>query len=63
MTRKPTRSKAATPITGVAAGNLGTAANLDDTQVLKAQDLEPLAPPWLDDDAAVCGARRGSGVG
>jgi len=53
MTRKRTRSKAATPITGVAAGNLGTAANLDDTQVLKTQDLEPVAPPWLDDDAAV----------
>jgi hypothetical protein len=53
MTRKRTRSKAPTPITGVAAGNLGTAANLDDTQVLKTQDLEPVAPLWLDDDAAV----------
>ena len=54
VTRK--RTKAATtaevPITGVAAGGLGTAANLDDTQVLRTEDLQA-APDWLGDDAAV----------
>jgi len=52
VTRK--RTKAATnpeaPITGVAAGSLGTAANLDDTQVMRTEDLQAAAPGWLDDD-------------
>jgi len=43
------------PITGVAAGGLGTAAILDDTQVLRTEDLQAAAaasPGWLDDEAA-----------
>jgi hypothetical protein len=43
---KQTRESDA-PITGVAAGGLGTAANLDDTQVMKTADLEAAAPAWL----------------
>ena len=43
------------PITGVAAGSLGTAANLDDTQVLRTEDLGAAAPDWLDDDSPVAG--------
>jgi hypothetical protein len=41
------------PITGVAAGGLGTAANIDDTQVMRTADLQAAAasPDWLDDDA------------
>jgi hypothetical protein len=44
------------PITGVASGSLGTAANLDDTQVMRTADLERAAaesavPAWLTDDA------------
>jgi hypothetical protein len=40
------------PITGVASGSLGTAANLDDTQVMRTADLERAAaesavPAWL----------------
>ena len=43
------------PITGVASGNLGTAANLDDTQVMRTADLERAAaafavPAWLTND-------------
>lgn len=45
------------PITGVASGGLGTASNLDDTQVMRSADLEAAsahlegsAPSWLDDD-------------
>jgi hypothetical protein len=38
------------PISGVAAGSLGTAANLDDTQVLRTEDLEAAAPAWLEAD-------------
>ena len=55
MTRK--RAKAAptaeAPITGVATGSLGTAANLDDTQVLRTEDLNAAEPGWLEDDAPV----------
>ena len=51
MTRR--RSKRKTngdaPITGVASGGLGTAANLDDTQVLSTADLQAAAPMWLDE--------------
>jgi hypothetical protein len=51
VTRK--RSKRKTngdaPITGVASGGLGTAANLDDTQVLSTADLQAAAPAWLDE--------------
>ena len=54
MTRK--RAKAATnpdaPITAVAAGSLGTAANLDDTQVMRTEELKAAAPGWLDDDGS-----------
>ena len=44
------------PITGVASGSLGTAANLDDTQVMRTADLQRAAaevavPAWLTDDA------------
>ena len=43
------------PITGVASGSLGTAANLDDTQVMRTADLERAVaeltvPAWLTDD-------------
>ena len=43
------------PITGVASGSLGTAANLDDTQVMRTADLERAAaesalPAWLTND-------------
>jgi len=49
-------SAADAPITGVASGNLGTAANLDDTQVMRTADLQRAAaaiagPTWLTDDA------------
>jgi hypothetical protein len=45
------------PITGVASGSLGTAANLDDTQVMRTADLERAATEagvaaWFTDDAA-----------
>jgi hypothetical protein len=44
------------PITGVASGSLGTAANLDDTQVMRTADLQRAAaevavPAWLTEDA------------
>jgi hypothetical protein len=51
MTRSRKRSKAAAPITAVAAGSLGTAANLDDTQVLKNEDLRAATPARLEDDS------------
>jgi len=53
VTSKRTKAKptAEPPITGVAGGSLGTAANLDDTQVLATEDLKAAAPAWLDDDA------------
>lgn len=38
-TTKPRASEPATPITGVASGGLGTAANLEDTQLFGLQDL------------------------
>jgi len=42
------------PIYGVASGSLGTAANLDDTQVLRTEDLHAAAATaWLDDDAPI----------
>ncbi len=71
MTRKRSKTKAETPrpsgaavgtkppsdapITGVATGSLGTAANLDDTQVMRTADLERAAaeagvPAWLTDE-------------
>jgi hypothetical protein len=55
--RRTTRAKAEPPIAGVAAGSLGTAANLDDTQVLRTEDLKAAAasPGWLDDDAQPAG--------
>ena len=51
----PARSPDA-PITGVAVGSLGTAANLDDTQVMRTADLQRAAaegavPVWLTNDA------------
>jgi len=55
MTRKRTKAppEAEAPITGVAAGSLGTAANLDDTQVLRTEDLKAAAPDGPDEAAAV----------
>ena len=41
--RRITKRKAEPPITGVAAGSLGTAANLDDTQVIRTEDLHAAA--------------------
>jgi hypothetical protein len=49
VTSKRTKSKAPALITGVASGSLGTAANLDETQVLRTADLEAAALPWLDE--------------
>jgi hypothetical protein len=40
------------PVTGVASGNLGTAANLEDTQVLRIADLEAAAPGWLEAESS-----------
>jgi len=49
--RSTANAPAETPITGVATGNLGTAANLDDTQVLRTEDLQAAAAAtWLDDE-------------
>jgi hypothetical protein len=48
--RRRATPRAETPISGVAAGNLGTAANLFDTQLLRSEDLEAAAPGWLEDD-------------
>ena len=58
VTRKRTRAgaNAEAPITGVAAGSLGTAANLDDTQVLRTEDLKAAAPDWLDEDVPAAAA-------
>jgi hypothetical protein len=52
VTRKrvKTATNAPPPITGVAAGSLGTAANLDDTQVMRTEDLKADAPDWLADN-------------
>ena len=41
--RRNAKPKADPPITGVATGSLGTAANLDDTQVLRTEDLRAAA--------------------
>jgi len=43
------------PITGVATGSLGTAANLEDTQVLRTEDLRAAAAEagWLSEDEPV----------
>lgn len=48
-TTKPRAAEPATPITGVASGGLGTAANLEDTQLFALEDLrEPeLGEPEL----------------
>ena len=46
------------PITGVAAGSRGTAANLDDTQVMRTEDLQAAAPSWLDDDGPVAASEQ-----
>jgi len=50
--RRNARPKVEPPITGVAAGSLGTAANLDDTQVLRTEDLRAAAAGagWLEED-------------
>jgi len=50
--RRNAKPKAEPPITGVAAGSLGTAANLDDTQVLRTEDLRAAAAEagWLEED-------------
>jgi hypothetical protein len=50
-------SNGVAPITGVASGSRGTAANLDDTQVMRTADLERAAAEagvaaWLTDGAA-----------
>jgi hypothetical protein len=45
----PIARDADAPITGVAAGSLGTAANLDDTQVMRTADLQATAA-WLEDE-------------
>ena len=60
MSRKRTKvaPNAEAPITGVAAGSLGTAANLDDTQVMRTEDLKAAAPDWLDDDAPVAASEQ-----
>lgn len=50
--RRNAKAKSEVSITGVAAGSLGTAANLDDTKVMRTKDLEAAAAAWLDDDAA-----------
>jgi hypothetical protein len=54
MTRRPSTSSGEpdAPITGVAAGSLGTAANLDDTQVMRTEDLKAAAPDGLEDAGA-----------
>src|SRR6185436_11268492 len=56
VTRKRSTAKgpAEAPITGVASGSLGTAANLDDTQVLRTADLQAAAaaPPPVEPAAA-----------
>ena len=51
--RRTAKPKPDAPITGVATGSLGTAANLDDTQVMRTADLQAAASGWLDDDSAV----------
>jgi len=50
--RRNAKPKAEPPITGVAAGSLGTAANLDDTQVLRTEDLRAAAAGagWLEEN-------------
>ena len=50
--RRNAKPKADRPITGVAAGSFGTAANLDDTQVLRTEDLRAAAAEagWLEED-------------
>jgi len=50
--RRNAKPKADPPITGVATGSLGTAANLDDTQVLRTEDLRAAAAEagWLEED-------------
>ena len=52
MTTKRKRSNEAAPVTGVATGSLGTAANLDDTQVLRMEELEATGPPRMSDEPA-----------
>jgi hypothetical protein len=52
VTRKRSKRKAGPAITGVASGSLGTAANLDETQVLRTADLRAAAPQWFDDGEA-----------
>lgn len=54
MSRKHTKATtdAEAPITGVAAGSLGTAANLDDTQVMRTDELKAAATGWSDDEVS-----------
>jgi hypothetical protein len=52
------RSDPAAPVTGVAAGGLGTAANLEETQVLRTTDIDALEGADLD---AAAGADDGAG--
>jgi hypothetical protein len=49
--RSSARQNAGAPITGIATGNLGTAANLDDTQVWRTEDPKTGEPEWLADHA------------
>jgi len=65
VTRKRTKAapEAEAPITGVAAGSLGTAANLDDTQVLRTEDLEAAATGRVGEDAPEIGAAAHGRVG
>lgn len=47
----PKRGKAVKPVTGVARGSLGTATNLDDTQLYALEDLR--TPAWDASGAAI----------
>jgi hypothetical protein len=60
--RKNAKATSEAPITGVAAGSLGTAANLDDTKVMRMKDLQAAAAAWLDDDGAEVASEPGSDV-
>src|SRR5690348_10250753 len=47
-TKRTAQRKPDAPISGVAAGSLGTAANLDDTQVMRTEELLAAAPKSVD---------------
>ena len=60
--RKSAKATSEAPVTGVAAGSLGTAANLDDTKVMRTKDLQAAAAAWLDDDGAEVASEKASEV-